>query len=361
MYDVVMKNKFLIQVLSILVIVNTASAQSYKRQVGKISYEIKDHLGDVSVVISDVKEYDVVTGKSTAQVLSAINYYTFGMEMPGRMYSSAAYRYGYNGKEKDNELKGNGNSLDYDARIYDPRIGKWLSNDPLQQKYPGLSPYNYVANNPVSFIDPDGKEIVDAQKRRMVYLDSKGDVQYTKYATMDAKTLVNEMGSTKIGNEVLRDMITANYPITMKIDKDTRPTYRSSSGLFKHTKEEGSYLVGGVTQPGITKDGKAWAKADITIFEGTIDFLMKNPKSVTGVVKEKVDWMIKSKDFLMGGVMVHEGTHSVDPDVLLPSGTKNLEEKPEKNRHEHYKELEKKEESNYLNNPMLAPLPEEIK
>jgi len=65
---------------------------------------------------------------------------------------------GLNGMEKDNEVKGVGNSYDFGARIYDPRLGRWLSVDPSQVKYPHLSPYNAFENNPVFFNDPDGKD-----------------------------------------------------------------------------------------------------------------------------------------------------------------------------------------------------------
>jgi RHS repeat-associated protein len=53
------------------------------------------------------------------------------MIMPGRKYSigNGAYRYGFNGKEKNNEISGEGNSYDFGARIYDPRLGRWLSTD----------------------------------------------------------------------------------------------------------------------------------------------------------------------------------------------------------------------------------------
>ena len=50
--------------------------------------------------------------------------------MPGRTFSSSSYRYGFNGKENDNEVKGNGNQQDYGMRIYDPRLGRFLSIDP---------------------------------------------------------------------------------------------------------------------------------------------------------------------------------------------------------------------------------------
>ncbi len=55
--------------------------------------------------------------------------------MPRRSFSSSSYRYGFNGKEKDDEVKGEGNSLDFGARMYDSRLGRFLSID----KYAGGS------------------------------------------------------------------------------------------------------------------------------------------------------------------------------------------------------------------------------
>jgi len=69
------------------------------------------------------------------------------------------YRFGFNGKEKTDEIYGDGNGVDFGARIYDGRLGRWLSVDPLQAKYQDLSPYNFVSNNPIIFIDPGGKRI----------------------------------------------------------------------------------------------------------------------------------------------------------------------------------------------------------
>lgn len=79
--------------------------------------------------------------------------------MPGRTYVSATgYRYGFNGKEHDSEWKGSGNSYDYGFRIYDPRICKFLSVDPLTDKYPELTPYQFASNTPIEAIDIDGLE-----------------------------------------------------------------------------------------------------------------------------------------------------------------------------------------------------------
>ena len=93
-------------------------------------------------------------------MISYNDYYPFGSLIPGRHGNSASYRYGFNGKELDNELKGDGNSLDFGARMYDSRIGRWFAPDALEHKYPYFSTYSYAANNPIIFIDPDGNEII---------------------------------------------------------------------------------------------------------------------------------------------------------------------------------------------------------
>jgi RHS repeat-associated protein len=88
------------------------------------------------------------------------------MVMPGRKYPAAGglYRYGFNGKENDNEVKGEGNQQDYGLRIYDPRLGRFLSVDPLTGSYPWYSPYQFAGNNPIKFIDLDGGEPKEPEK-----------------------------------------------------------------------------------------------------------------------------------------------------------------------------------------------------
>src|SRR5262245_5936760 len=85
------------------------------------------------------------------------------MQMPGRDTTfKNEYRYGFNGKEIDNEPYGQGNEYDYGFRIYNPRIGRFLSVDPLTQKYPTLTPYQFASNSPISGIDRDGLEFFGA-------------------------------------------------------------------------------------------------------------------------------------------------------------------------------------------------------
>ena len=72
--------------------------------------------------------------------------------------NTEGYRFGFNGKENDNEIKGTGNQQDYGMRIYDPRLGRFLSVDPITKNYPWLTPYQFASNTPVQAIDQDGLE-----------------------------------------------------------------------------------------------------------------------------------------------------------------------------------------------------------
>ncbi len=108
-----------------------------------------------------------------------INIQYLGMAQPGRNWNDASgdYRYGYNGKEEDNEIKANstenGKSLDYGARWYDPRKARWDAVDPLEAKYPSFSPFIGIGNSPIILIDSDGEEV------HMVFDKSTGKLHIT--------------------------------------------------------------------------------------------------------------------------------------------------------------------------------------
>jgi RHS repeat-associated protein len=91
------------------------------------------------------------------KVVSVNDYYPFGSLMPQRSFASEGYRFGFNGMEKDDEVKGSGNSLDFGARIYDSRLGRFLSMDPLSYQFAWQSPYVFAANNPNKLIDIYGE------------------------------------------------------------------------------------------------------------------------------------------------------------------------------------------------------------
>jgi RHS repeat-associated protein len=130
---------------------------------GNKFFELTNHLGNVLVTISDRKfGHDGgggVIDYYTPDVVNGNDYYPFGMLQPGRKFSAGGlYRYGFNGKENDNDVKGEGNSQDYGMRIYDPRAGRFLSTDPISKSYPELTPYQFASNRPIEGVDLDGKE-----------------------------------------------------------------------------------------------------------------------------------------------------------------------------------------------------------
>lgn len=76
--------------------------------------------------------------------------------MPGRNYQVSAYRFSFNGKEDDTEA--NVGYQDYGLRLYDKRLGRFLSEDPLTKDYPWYSPYHFAGNSPIRNIDLEGAE-----------------------------------------------------------------------------------------------------------------------------------------------------------------------------------------------------------
>jgi len=81
------------------------------------------------------------------------------MGMPNRTWSSGVYRFGFNGKENDNEVKGLGNWQDYGKRMYDPRLCRFPNIDPITKKFPELTPFQFASNSPIMAIDLDGLEM----------------------------------------------------------------------------------------------------------------------------------------------------------------------------------------------------------
>jgi RHS repeat-associated protein len=144
---------------------------------GEKLFELNNHLGNVLATISDRRiqvdgNSDGIVDSYKANMVTANDYYPFGSLMPGRQYSVANtnYRYGFNGKEKGDEINGTGVDYDYGFRIFDARLGRFLSVDPLTRSYPWYTPYQYAGNKPTRYIDRDGLEEADNDiNNSMVY------------------------------------------------------------------------------------------------------------------------------------------------------------------------------------------------
>ena len=140
-------------------------------------YYLKDHLGNVRVVIN-----------SSGTTIEKSHYYPTGIRFYVESTSnSSALPFRYNGKEFD---RMNGlNWYDYGARIYDPQIGRFHSVDPHAENYFNWTPYNYVANNPVNLIDPNGMDWYRDKDKTLQYSpDIKKDTKLGEGQTYIGKT-----------------------------------------------------------------------------------------------------------------------------------------------------------------------------
>lgn len=167
-----------------------------------VYYFHPDHLG-TSTMISDGSGYA----------------YQFFLNLPfgetfaeQRRSGSFDNPYKFNGKELDEET----GLYYYGARYYNPRVSMWLSVDPLAEKYPGWSPYNYTLNNPVFWNDPDGMSPEHIDPTAIYFSDYKGN--------LNTPNLVESwefFASTEIGINFLKDFAQAGQTIAgHTYDKD---------------------------------------------------------------------------------------------------------------------------------------------
>ncbi len=158
-------------------------------------YQENDHLADVRTIISDVKSIDNSSNIYNPEIVSYQNYYPYGMMQQDRANGYTSERYGYSGKEKDDEVSNVSSSYNYGARDYDARIARFISVDSLESKYPSLSGYSIANNNPIYYLDADGREI----RVSFAAVDSK-KIPYMKTVKYANGKLFNLDGSSYKGN-----------------------------------------------------------------------------------------------------------------------------------------------------------------
>lgn len=144
----------------------------------RVEYTIHDHLGSPRVILSDLNG-DGTISTSNMEVLDRYVYYPFGMEAESHplhgISTTNEERYG----NKERSAAAHAEILDYEARYYEPSIGRFLGVDPHASSYPSWSPYTYVFNNPLIFIDPDGRDPIYGKnfwgKTKLIGDDGKTD------------------------------------------------------------------------------------------------------------------------------------------------------------------------------------------
>lgn len=158
-------------------------------------YNYLDHLGNVRLSYTDANQNN--SNPVSLQIIQEKNYYPFGLTHKGyntsgsSLGNDAAKRYGFGGKEVQNENI-SGSVLDwYDfgARNYDASLGRWFSPDLLSEEFPNWSPYTAMNDNPINFIDPTGLAAEWIPK-----VNEDGSTSYIAEAGDSASTLQSQYG-----------------------------------------------------------------------------------------------------------------------------------------------------------------------
>lgn len=144
--------------------------------------------------------------------------YSFGMLVPNRHANTPEYRYGFQGQEMDDELKGEGNSLNYTFRMHDPRVGRFFAVDPMTHQYPWYTPYQFSGNRTIQFIEREGLE----------------EAPQILSGNLDNDLLSLWFLQTKDG---IRNVITFPLIRVLQSDETEGETIRKALGELKYDKE----------------------------------------------------------------------------------------------------------------------------
>ena len=170
-------------------------------------YQYKDHLGNVRLSYTDNDGNGIID--ASTEIIEESNYYPFGLKHKGyngnvsSIGNDLAQKWGYNGKEYQDDLVGgkNLNWHDFGARNYDAALGRWMNLDPLAEQMRRHSPYNFAFDNPVYYIDPDGMAPRGPgdwwrKVKQMIKSDISASPRQWKKMKSDIKSFFSFAGST---------------------------------------------------------------------------------------------------------------------------------------------------------------------
>ncbi len=251
-----------------------------------------------------------ITHTSSLTIVQADDYYPFGLSFNSFMDTTETKQnYLYQGKEIQSDL--GLNTYDSQWRMYDPVLARTWQIDPHSENYYRLSPFSWAANNPLKFIDFDGRDIVGTDGKSVTYKMVNGQAVWSKNTSVDVRRVGNALLRTETGGNQLNKAMSSNVKISITV---SNKSVKTESGF-----KAGKTKYGDVTKSKSTGKYKA-GSAEITIYEGSIEDLRSgehgsNDFSESGVNQEGG----------VGAAAGHEIEHAINPDNVDQAYKNKLE------------------------------------
>ncbi|WP_300666021.1 hypothetical protein [Fluviicola sp.] len=223
----------------------------------------------------------------TADVKSYSDYYPFGMKLPQRNgIEGDFYRYGFQGQEMDDEIKEGGNSINFEFRMHDPRIGRFFAIDPMFRSFPWNSSYAFSENKLIAFGELEGKEstpktrdytVIQEYTYKLMEEDAIGsddklgkitfNLMATKWTdgtwTYSAEVKPSNVNGVGFAGEVVYDKETGTFTCTLTASEGEQ---QISTGLSAKAKM-GDSEIGATGSKGTTYNGASSSESFTVIFD----------------------------------------------------------------------------------------------
>ena len=307
---------------------------------GQAYYALTDHLGSYTRLYTMAGDSVLIASYDPwGNCTTTKNTLSFRRGFTGHEHLTTYGVINMRSAQRDALLAKNGRMYDPTVgRYLAPRLGIWLSPDPMQLKYPHVSSYAYCMGNPLRFTDPEGKKIVNADGQNAVYY-SGGNIVFTKYATHDIRRIVNVLNTIPEGRKILRQVINSPTKVRVSISSDTRisgKTYtygETTQGNWNPNDNYGRYVA---------SDGTYRIKESfVEIFEGT---LVEDAKTSNSKHKGL------TIDQAIGAVAAHEFIHATDIQEINKDIHSEMKKRVRENREIKPNQIERNVINQFLEN-----------